>query len=153
MPQNISFQINNKLGRMREFRINTLTENIKRWDANTDEITELVMWLEELGSLQQKTGTVDYTILSFINHPMKYQKQIKSIIKCLQDTGDGNLIICDKNGFCICDLDQGNPLDIAGDNDTITVEHIDELIDSYVSEVTYSNRATNMKNIGYSNGN
>jgi hypothetical protein len=78
----------------------------------------------------------NYRFLSKIKSSPIHEDEVKLVKHYLKKTGDGSILICDRNGLCITDEDFGHPLDEAAENHVIPIVHIKEnLIDEYIKAV------------------
>lgn len=135
---NAAKQINNELESLRSAKAKALCEKINTWNPDRDDIKQLVLMLEELRGSPEGYGKCD--ILDTLKSSKTQKEKIKIVKNYMKRTGDGRLLIVDKNGFCITDVNYSDPFDNPSD-EPIIIEHIDDLIAGNVAEAEQCEKA------------
>lgn len=129
----IAKELNEKLEGIREAKFKEILAEIKRWNPEGNSIGNLTLMFEEIGSIpgiqRELTDSLDRTITK-IKSASVYQPKINKLKQQLQRLGEGDLIICDRHGLCICSFDYGDPIARVRQGKCIVIVHISSLVES-----------------------
>lgn len=126
-------EYNQKLIQIRNERAEQLINEVKAWNPEIDEISKLILGLEECSSIIEKTGnqlleTQLGEIVGGIKPASTCAAKVKKVKEFMKKVQGDDFLICDKNGFCISSLYCGCSVDSSGDKEVIQVQHIDDLL-------------------------
>jgi len=118
---------------LRMAKVEKLIQEAEEWDSEEDDISKLILILEEAVSILCKINnrTLDVLldeVVKNIKSASAYSDKVKEIKKSMKKMNLRPFIICDKDGFCISSMEI-YPLDAAGNNELINVEYIDDLLE------------------------